>query len=175
MSAAKPVELNIAHIIEVLNRHEVEYVVIGGAAAEVWAASVGISVRPTLDIDFTPNNSRENLDRLSSALEELGANIRTSDAPTGLAFSHDGESLGRSLVWNLICSAGPFDLSFIPSGTEGYSDLARRARLVLVQGLETPLTALEDIVRSKRAANRPKDIEMLPFLEEALRRMQRSQ
>lgn len=61
MITPAPPELNIAHIIEVFNRHEVEYVVIGGAAAEVWAASVGISVRPTLDIDFTPNNSRENL------------------------------------------------------------------------------------------------------------------
>lgn len=105
-----------------------KYVVIGGATAEVWAASVGISVRPSLDIDFTPNNSREKLDRRSPALDELGANIRAIDARTALEFSHDGESLGRSLVGNLIWSAGPFDLSFIPSGTKGYCDLARRAR-----------------------------------------------
>jgi hypothetical protein len=73
-------------------------------------------------------------------------------------------------VWNLICAAGPFDLSLIPSGTEGYGDLARHARVVLVDGVETPLADLADIVRSKRAANRVKDREVLPALEEALRR-----
>lgn len=89
--------------------------VFGGAAAEIWAWSVAISVGPTLDIDCAPHDSRVNLDRLSLARDELGANIRAVDAPIGFALSHDGESLGRSLVWNLIYPAGPFDLSFMPS------------------------------------------------------------
>jgi hypothetical protein len=77
-------------------------------------------------------------------------------------------------VWNLTCPAGPFDLSFIPSGTGGYDDLARRARIVVVQGLETPIADLADIIRSKRTANWPKDLEALPALEEALRRLDMS-
>lgn len=66
--------------------------------------------------------------------------------------------------------AGPFGLSFTPSGTDGYTDLARNARIATVEGIETPLADLADVVRSKRAANRPKDLEVLPALEEALRR-----
>ena len=164
------IELDVSHIVEVLNRYEVDYVVIGGVAAKAWASSVGVHIRPTLDIDVTPDTTRENLERLSAALKELGARVRTDAEPDGLVFADDGDSLGRARIWNLVCPAGPFDLSFVPSGTDGYSDLVKHARVVVVGGLETPLAELADIVRSKRATNRPKDLEVLPALEEALRR-----
>lgn len=162
--------LDIAVIVETLNQHRVAYVVIGGVASQAWATSLGVDIRPTLDIDVTPDTDQVNLQRLSDALHELGARIRSEADPNGLLFDHDGVSLGRATIWNLICPAGPFDLSFIPSGTDGYSDLVRNARVVVVEGIETPLADLADVVRSKRAANRPKDLEVLPALEEALRR-----
>jgi hypothetical protein len=165
-----PAPLDVARIVEVLNAHQVAYVVIGGVAAAVWALSQGITIRPTEDIDITPDAERANLDRLSAALRELDARIRTEDLPAGLPFDHDGESLGRARVWNLICRYGPFDVSVMPSGTDGYPDLARRARVVTVEGVDAPLADLADIIRSKRAADRPKDRETLPALEEALRR-----
>jgi hypothetical protein len=163
--------LDVARIVEVLNRHDVDYVVIGGVAAEAWAESVGLRLQPTIDIDVTPDTNQGNLDRLSEALDDLQARIRTDAVPEGLPFSHDGASLGRAAMWNLICPAGPFDISFVPSGTNGFTDFAERARVVLVEGLETPLADLSDIIRSKRAANRPKDLEVLPLLEEVLRRI----
>ena len=162
--------LDIAVIVETLNRHRVAYVVIGGVASQAWATSLGVDIQPTMDIDLTPDIDHVNLQRLSDALRELGARIRSEADPTGLPFDHDGASLGRATVWNLICPAGPFDLSFTPSGTDGYIDLARNARIVVVEGIETPLADLADVVRSKRAANRPKDLAVLPALEEALRR-----
>jgi hypothetical protein len=55
--------LDVAHIVDVLNRHRVNYVVIGGIAAAAWAASVGVPVRPTLDVDLTPAGDEANLDR----------------------------------------------------------------------------------------------------------------
>jgi hypothetical protein len=163
------IELDVAAIVEVLNRHEVNYVVIGGVAAETWATSLGIPVRPTTDVDVTPASDPANLERLSEALRELGARIRTEGMSDGLPFEHDGTSLARAVVWNLICRAGSFDLSLVPSGTEGYPDLARRARLVVIGGVEAPIADLADVIRSKKAANRPKDLETLPALEEALR------
>jgi hypothetical protein len=157
---ADPV-LDVAGIVEVLNRHRVAYVVIGGVAGGAWAASVDVVVQPTTDIDITPANSRANLDRLSAALHDLDARIRTEDVPGGLAFDHDGPALARGQIWNLICRHGPLDISMQPAGTDGYADLAERARVVDVEGLAVPIADLADIVRSKRAANRP---------EEALRR-----
>jgi hypothetical protein len=40
----------------------------------------------------------------------------------------------------------------MPSGTDGYADLARNARVVTVEGIGTPLPDLADVVRSKPAA-----------------------
>ena len=162
--------LDVARIVEVLNRHKVAYVVIGGVAAAAWALSQGVAIRPTEDIDITPEATRANLDRLSDALRELDAHIRADGVPGGLAFDHDGSSLGRGATWNLLCRHGPFDISITPSGTEGFVDLAQRARIVTVDGVEAPLADLADIIRSKRAAGRPKDHAVLPSLEEALRR-----
>jgi hypothetical protein len=165
-----PADLDIATIVDVLNDHRVAYVVIGGVAAQAWASSVGVDIRPTLDIDITPAPDASNLERLSEALHELEARTRAESDPAGLPFDHTGESLARALTWNLICSAGPLDISIIPAGTEGYADFAQHARVVIVNEVETPLADLADVIRSKRAANRPKDIEVLPALVEALRR-----
>ncbi len=62
-----------ARIIDVLSRHGVDFVVIGGFAAELYRAPVP----PTKDIDITPSMTEPNLARLSAALDELGARIRS--------------------------------------------------------------------------------------------------
>jgi hypothetical protein len=94
--------------------------VIGAFAAQLH----GAPIPRTRDIDFTPATEPDNLERLSAALHELRAKLRASDAPDGLPFDHDASSLARVGVWNLICAHGEFDLSFTPSGTDGYEDLA---------------------------------------------------
>ncbi len=71
MSESEPRSPGREVILETLERHRVQYVVIGGAAAQArgWR---GV----TKDIDVTPERSRENLTRLAGALEELGAGFR---------------------------------------------------------------------------------------------------
>lgn len=101
---------------------------------------------------------------------DLGARIRTDAVSGGLAFSHDADSLARSQIWNLTCPFGDFDLSFRPSGTDGFDDLARAARSVRLGDQELPIASLADIIRSKQAAGRPKDILVLPVLYDALDR-----
>src|SRR5665811_2158008 len=110
-------------IVQALNHRGVEYVVIGGYAGELHAAAVP----PTRDIDFTPRATAENLSRLSQVLTDLDARIRTEGIPDGLPFSHDGASLAAVGVWNLTCTFGELDISFKPSGTDGYEDLVRTA------------------------------------------------
>lgn len=67
-------------------------------------------------------------------------------------------------MWNLTTPSGEFDLSFVPSGTEGYDDLARHARVIESFGQLVPVADLDDVIRSKEAAGRPKDILHLPIL-----------
>src|ERR1019366_6046197 len=105
-------ELDAAAIIAALNRHQVRYVVIGAVAAIAQQAPIPA----TRDIDLTPEASQENLARLSLALKELGARIRTEGVPDGLPFSHDATSLAAVEVWSLTCADGEFDISFHPSG-----------------------------------------------------------
>jgi hypothetical protein len=113
--AAGAPELNAAAIVATLNRHQVRYVIIGAFAAIAQQAPIPA----TRDIDLTPEASQENLARLSLALTELGARIRTDAVPEGLPFSHDATSLAAADVWNLICADGEFDISFHPSGFAG--------------------------------------------------------
>jgi hypothetical protein len=55
----------------VFDRHRVEYVIVGGVAANLHGAT-----RPTGDLDALPRSTRENLDRVAGALRELAAFLR---------------------------------------------------------------------------------------------------
>jgi hypothetical protein len=156
-------------IVAVLEDHGVEYVVIGG-----FAATVHGSPHITRDVDITPSAVPDNLERLSAALRELQARVRTADVPEGVAFDHDAASLAQVQMWNLVTRAGDLDISLVPSGTTGYDDLRRDAVTVEIHGRRMRVASLADVIRSKEAAGRPKDRLALPvlrrILEEAMRR-----
>ena len=71
-------------IVEVLNHHQVKYVLVGGYAAQLYGAR-----RPTYDIDITPATTQENLDRLSAAFS-------AQSAP-----SSDGDTAAVCEAWQL--------------------------------------------------------------------------
>lgn len=152
-------------IVRTLVEHEVDCVVIGGFAAGLYGSPI-----LTQDIDITPEQGTDNLGRLSAALTALGARVRTSGVPGGLPFAHDGESLGAVSVWNLTTQYGDLDVSMTPSGTQGFRDLDRDARSMTVGGVAIRVASLADVIRSKQAANRPKDQRALPVLREILAR-----
>jgi hypothetical protein len=156
-------KLEAGPILAILLKHKVRFVVIGGIAAVVHGSPI-----PTEDVDITPQSGVDNLARLSDGLRELEARIRTSAVPEGLAFAHDAESLAAATVWNLQTKHGDLDLSFVPNGTTGYDDLVRDATDVRAFDLLIPVASLADVIRSKQAANRPKDQRVLPVLREIL-------
>lgn len=153
------VEFRPERILEVLAAHHVDYIMIGGFAAAIHGSDV-----VTGDLDITPATDHHNLERLSRALDELDARVRTDDASHGLPFVHDATSLARGTVWNLVTNAGDLDLAMMPSGTQGYDDLRRDATAIAVVGVPTRVAALADIIRSKEAAGREKDRAVLPML-----------
>jgi hypothetical protein len=153
--------LNPAAIVASLNRHEVRYVIIGAFAAIAQQAPIPA----TGDIDVTPEASQDNLARLSQALTDLGARIRTEAVPERVPFSHDAKSLAAAEVWNLVCADGEFDISFHPSGfAGGYAQLAVNAHRIRVGDIEVVVADLADVIQSKEAAGRPKDLRVLPLL-----------
>lgn len=158
-----PPEFNPGRLVKVLAKHGVEYVLIGGFAT-VQHGSPFL----TQDLDITPAKSEANLTQLSKALDALHAKVRTSSEPDGLPFAHSGPSLGDTLTWNLVTDYGDLDISFIPDGTTGFDDLRRDADLIEIHGIGVRVASLADVIRSKQAANRPKDQRVLPTLREIL-------
>lgn len=148
-----------AEILAVLDRHGVQYVLVGGYAAQLHGAK-----RPTTDIDVTPATTLANLNRLAAALRDLRATIRVDDLPEGLPFDTSAEALAGVRTLNLRSPHGDLDLTFTPDGTGGYPDLIRAASTRDIAGIQVHLASLEDIIRSKRAAARPKDLRALPEL-----------
>jgi len=158
-------DLDLPRLFAVLHRHRVSYVLIGGLAALVHGSPF-----PTEDADITPDDDARNLDRLAAALRELDARIRTEGAPEGLPFACDAVALASAQTWNLTTWAGDLDIAFRPSGTRGYDDLRRDATAIELYDVVVSVASLRDVVRSKQAANRPKDQRVLPILRELLTR-----
>lgn len=152
-------------IITTLARHGVRYVLIGAVAARLQGFP-----RLTADADITPAQDQENLMRLARALTELDARIFTEVVPEGLPFDCSPAMLARADLWNLVTSAGRLDLAFRPSGTGGYDDLIRTAVPFQIHGVRIEVASLEDIIRSKIAADRPQDRQDVVVLREMLRR-----
>jgi hypothetical protein len=154
-------ELDAKAILEVLTRHDVAFVVIGGFAAIAQGSPI-----PTQDVDVVPATDRENWARLSKALTELDAKVRAVELDEPLPFDHDADSLAASHIWNLTTKFGDLDITQMPSGTTGYDDLIREAIDIEVGGVRICVASLADIVRSKEAAGRDKDRLALPVLRE---------
>ena len=150
-------------LLHTLNRHAVAYVVVGGMAAVAHGSTL-----PTEDVDITPARDRANLDRLGAALRELNARIRTEGEPDGVAFPCDGAFIeAQPLMLNLTTDVGDVDLTLSPAGfPTGYDELVHRSVAIDIgDGAATRIAALDDVIASKRAAGRNKDIPALPYLD----------
>lgn len=165
---AEPAPLDPEHIVRVLARHDVDYVLIGALAARLYGFP-----RLTADIDITPRRDADNLVRLAAALRDLDARVFTDGIPEGLPFDCSGKTLAGADMWNLVTLAGRIDVAFTPSGTRGYEDLTRNAERFTVFDEALRVASLEDIIRSKAAANRPQDRLDVPVLEAILARQKR--
>ncbi len=150
-------------LLRTLNRNGVAYVLVGGFAAVAHGSSL-----PTEDVDISPSRDRANLDRLAGALGEVGARIRTDNEPAGVAFPCDGAFLAaQPLMLNLVTTFGDLDLTLAPAGfPNGYDDLVGNAVVIDVgDGAGTRVASLDDVITSKRAAGRTKDLAAMPHLE----------
>lgn len=160
-------------MLRTLVAHDVEFVVIGGVGARLRGASL-----LTQDLDVTPKRSRPNLVAVAAALNELEARLRTATEPEGVAFPVSPELLDAANSWTLITNLGDLDLVLEPAGTRGYEDLIGQADELRVAS-DPPLTvwvaSLADIIRSKQAAGRAKDLASLPLLRETLEEIDRDQ
>ena len=153
-------------LLRALHSHRVRFILIGALAARLHGFP-----RLTADADITPASDKRNLDRLAAALRQLDAKVYTESVPEGLAFDCSAATLGRAAMWNLTTKAGRLDLAFMPAGTKGYDDLVKGAERFEAFGVEFQAASLDDIIRSKEAAGRPKDLDDVVLLRALKRRL----
>ena len=143
-------EFDPAPLLETLVRHEVDFVLIGGLAA----AALGSS-RSTYDIDIAYGRTTENLERLTSALTELGATLR--GAPAGVPFLLNAKTLARGLNFTFSTRFGALDILGEPAGAPRYEDLKSAALTTPIRGFSVRVASLDHMIAMKEAAGRPHD------------------
>jgi hypothetical protein len=74
------------------------------------------------------------------------------------AVSAGREDAGAQDSFTLTTDLGSLDLLATPAGTDGFDDLARTAESLELFGHGVLVASVDDLIRMKRAAGRPKDL-----------------
>jgi predicted nucleotidyltransferase len=153
-------------LLETLERHGVDFVVVGGLAGLVHGSSY-----PTYDLDVAYARDPANLRRLADALATIGVTLR--GAPPDLPFQLDAQTLANGANFTFDTEFGSLDLLGDIAGIKSYDELREDSRLEKIDGVEVRVASLDDLISMKRAANRVKDqLMVLEYVElgEELRR-----
>jgi predicted nucleotidyltransferase len=144
--------LDLRELFRALAEHGVDYLVIGGVAAQVHGRR-----RTTKDLDVTPAPDSENFERLAAALLALDARPTEfgASAPTPTA-----EQLRlAAIVPPLTTNHGELHiLNDVPGATD-YAGMLTRALTTELDGIAVQIVAVDDLIRMKQASGRPSDIE----------------
>jgi hypothetical protein len=142
----------ILDALEALVARRVRFVIIGGVAANAWGAPI-----ITYDTDVCYARDPENLERMVLALNDLRARLRA--APEDVPFILDAKTLKMGGNFTFVTDAGSLDILAFPSGAPGgYEELAPAAETMNFSGYSAKVAALDDLIRMKRHAGRPKDL-----------------
>lgn len=161
-----PGALQYRNLLQTLNDHRVDYIVVGGVGAVLQGASIS-----TLDLDVVYSLGAGNLQRLVSALEELDAVYRAQPERRLLPkFAHLAAG-GHNL---LITRFGPLDVLGRVGNGRMYQDLEPNSTPTdLGSGLVVPILDLKTLIAIKEEVGGEKDLAVLPILRRALEESRR--
>lgn len=150
-------------LLAALARAGIEFVVIGGIAALLHGDDASTS-----DADMTVRRSRENLETLVAALRDLEARMLVSPNDVDEATVDvpiEVETFAPLVSARFLTRHGVLDVVLRTDGLAGYEQWRDGASLVDIGGgVQVAVASLEDVIRSKEAAGRPKDLAALPRL-----------
>jgi hypothetical protein len=154
MEAIPPKAPDLRRLLGPLVTHGVDFVLIGGMAGIAQGSSL-----PSYDLDIAYSRDKTNVRRLVSALEEIGVRLR--GGPAGLPFQLDERTIENGANFTFITPFGDFDILADVAGVRSYDELSRGAAEKEVFGLAVRVASLDHLIAMKRAANRPKDRNMV--------------
>jgi len=145
-------------LLRALAEGDVNFILVGGVAAAAHG-----STRSTQDVDIVYARNRRNLELLVDCLVPYHPYLR--GAPPGLPFRFDVDTLASGLNFTLTTDLGWIDLLGEITGGGGYEDLAPHAIIIEAFGFHCRVLDLDTLIKTKRAAGRPKDFEFIAELE----------
>jgi hypothetical protein len=153
---AEPV---LATIAKKFQECRLEAVLVGNAAAALQGAPVS-----TLDFDFMFRKTPTNLKKIKKVAAALGMSFSQPYYPA-------------SDLYRLFQKETGLQLDFMSQlhGVKSYESLRSRAAEVYFGGAHVLVADLKDIIRSKRASRRPKDLAVLELLERTQREKEQAQ
>jgi hypothetical protein len=146
--------------LEVLARHHVDFVVVGGVAAVLGGAPIS-----TFDLDIVHDRSPTNVARLLSALADLDARYRDLTGRVLRPEAHALEGEGHHL---LLTRCGPLDVLGKIGLGRSYQDLIADSIKRSLGEITICVLGLEALIRTKIEAGRDKDRAVLPILRRTL-------
>lgn len=148
----------LPEILRVLYDAHLEFVVIGGAAMHLQG-----SAYVTQDVDFCYARTLQNMNRLAAALEPYHPSLR--GAPAGLPFTFDSRTISQGMNFALSTDLGDLDFLGEVTGLGSYKDVRAAADMQVIHGMQIAVLSLVGLIKSKKAAGRPRDLYVLPELE----------
>jgi Nucleotidyl transferase of unknown function (DUF2204) len=144
--------LIVARVARAIEAHGLESILIGNAAAALHGAPV-----TTIDLDFLIRSTPANRRKLERVAAELGATLYQPFYPAS--------SMERMMNDD---ETPQVDFLEEASGIRSFEGVRKRAGAMRVGDSVIRVAALTDIIRSKRAANRPRDRAVIEILEKTL-------
>ncbi len=155
-------------VIARLTQAQVEFVVVGGVSAVLQGAPI-----VTVDLDVCYRRSPENIARLAAALQPLQPRLR--GLPPELPATFDERSLLFGTNFTLEIGSESLDLLGEMSAIGGYEQVIDQADEMLVAGSRVRVLSLAQLIVTKEAAGRPKDLAVLPALKATLEVQQKQE
>ena len=152
-------ELDLVRIGAVLNKHQVDYVIVGGIAVILQGGDT-----TTLDLDLALDRSYDNVERLANALIELSAkpkrwltqNYRLRLADLGSKWLH------------LESDSGDIDLRAEVPG-HSFELIKQNSERCEIDSTSLPVVSIAELIEMKSNTGRAKDSIHITELEELMR------
>jgi len=133
-----------------INQESLEAVIVGNAAGALQGAPV-----TTLDVAFMIRDTPANMEKLKRIAIAKEAVMNRPFEPASRMIRLLGHDFQADFLVQM-------------DGVKSFESLRARAEVMKIGSKEAWVASLEDVVKSKKAANREKDLASLPLLEKTL-------
>lgn len=145
-------------VLLAMQKHGLEGILIGNAGAAIHGAPV-----TTLDFDFMFRDTPANMKKLKAVAKDLSAVILRPYYPVSKLYRLVDDDLGLQV-----------DFMPLVDGVKSFNSLRSRASRLMLENAPLMVASLADIVASKQAAARPRDLAVMEVLQRTLHELEKA-